>query len=1435
MFSRKIAILFLLAGTIFISGFSFPNPAAPLYDNVKAQAVASFSDLFSGPVTIKSAGGRIVGQIALNDVQIGPDIHASQIIINYNVVKYLAKRGDIVPSISSIRVKNGEIKVLRDRRGEVSAVRILKPPKPGEGGGIPFKAKLILENCRMIYVDEAGLPYKSLGRPFQSRFENIKGTVDLSRAPRILINLEGREKEGGEGVYIKGSANLEKGLYDITLLAKKLPLKLWGGYLIPYYDLQSGQAELSLILNQKELRLTAKGMAEDKPFSASGQIFLGPKTRLAGTVKVKAYRGEISADGEITFGRGDPQFKAQARMERIDLARAVGGVGVEGYASGLADLKGSFSDLSGKLKTRLTRALMLGQPVEEISGDFSLKEGELELKNLKLASPQAELVTSGRLGKDRSAVLSAAARGIKLKGRGPVGELSCLIKSFTGELTFTLDEEFFSSPLKNLTAHGTAEIGETVLGEQMIDSGVGAITLEQGQIKFAETYVQRGESRLYLLGETGIEETNLRLYGQKLDLRDLKGLNYFLPDAVKNPTGQVGLDLQVFGRGGEIMDLGARGRLDFTNSNWGGLPIKEISAEAVWQDRRISSLNGRLLFDNGALAFWAAGSLDNPSLYVDFYMDKPKYGDIKFDRAEGTVEFADHRLRFVKPLRLRDKDNLYEFLGVANIGAAPETIDLNLKVERGSLSYAAELASQAVALGQRWFSPPPQGTVKIAVRRADLPLFNGTEVYHSDGRTYDFPARFSRISEEVQSLRRSQVPPVIEKMSGKLKAGLRIFGTLQAPQVSGQLTVRDGTYGRYKYDSLELSCEANAEGIKVRRLEVRKQDGRLVGAGEVGFSGGQIDFRAVSRGMPVDLFKIWLNKDFSGNFDGDLRLTGTAAAPRGWLTLKTGRVKLAGADFDRISGSFTLVKDLLYIKDLSLGSGSRINGFMKMNGVADLSASLEGGALGLVNLFTDEVRWETGRAQGKLSYKADGRTTKVEGGLLVKDATFYVKALDSYFREGALSLQTRGNVVWLNEATGYWQGTRTKNRVNQVSLAGVLDLNEQTANFALADASYTLVLPGMYSGNLELKKFSLSGELDNLLLKGEANFSEGVLFLPDKVSGGGGGETGLPLALDILVNLNKNVYLTGGNVATLDLSSILMNLEMTGSDLALSGTAAAPRLLGKIFFKRGNVNILSRDFSLLTLERQKQYYRGDLEKTSDNYAQFLGDGVLPYLNLNASVKTDTTLSDGTKKPVWVVSRIRGEPFSTEKEKKLDVVFEAYDLDPQSGEYVRGAYDDDAIKVMLLPDFVKSMTGIEKGKAVDGNVVVADYLNSRLQTVVFRGVERQLESALGLESLTLDYNFGSDIKRAMGLSDAGGQKSTLGVGFIKGFFDKLYIDVRYSQGVDMAGSATPLQTVIYQLTYKLSPVWSVSYYREPLTVYDLQSGPSKTTLNGTLHF
>jgi len=158
--------------------------------------------------------------------------------------------------------------------------------------------------------------------------------------------------------------------------------------------------------------------------------------------------------------------------------------------------------------------------------------------------------------------------------------------------------------------------------------------------------------------------------------------------------------------------------------------------------------------------------------------------------------------------------------------------------------------------------------------------------------------------------------------------------------------------------------------------------------------------------------------------------------------------------------------------------------------------------------------------------------------------------------------------------------------------------------------------------------------------------------------------------------------------------------------------------------------------------------------------------------------------------------------------------------------------------MLLPDFIKSLTGISQGdEGVDTNVVVADYISSRLQTYVFRGIERGLEQTLGLESLTLEYNFGKDVRRAMGVTDTRvleGEKPDWRVGFAKGFFDKFYLDVNYSQ---FGGEADqPGEEVFnYQLTYKLSPIWSIIYYREPTSLQELSTGYQQVTLKAGFSF
>jgi len=198
--------------------------------------------------------------------------------------------------------------------------------------------------------------------------------------------------------------------------------------------------------------------------------------------------------------------------------------------------------------------------------------------------------------------------------------------------------------------------------------------------------------------------------------------------------------------------------------------------------------------------------------------------------------------------------------------------------------------------------------------------------------------------------------------------------------------------------------------------------------------------------------------------------------------------------------------------------------------------------------------------------------------------------------------------------------------------------------------------------------------------------------------------------------------------------------------------------------------------------------------------------------------------------------------TTEKMRQLNITFDSFfeDKAKTPSELRPAGYNEQEIKVMLLPDFIKSLAGVvrEKGEetGADTNVVIADYLSSRVQTFVFRGLEREMEQRLALESLTLEYNFGKDIRQAMGVKEEKrmeDEKPDLRVGFVKGFFDKLYLDVRYDQTAMDTGAQ--VSSLNYQLTYKLSPIWSIIYYREPLSLQEIASGYQKVTLRAGLSF
>jgi len=1556
---RKIFLFFLL-GMLLYSGFSYANLLDPLYENVREQAVASFRDLFSGQVIIGRAGLGLTGQVLLYDVKIGEDLIAPQVIINFNPLKYLARRGDIVPAITSIKVINGRARIIRNRRGRLNALFFLKPSQ-GEGGGIPFRARVYLNNCRAEYIDEAGLPYNPVVVPFKTRLENLNGNINLTRFPRINLSLTSQIVNGGI-IQIKGQADITKQTYDFKLSSSNLVVADWGGYFLPNFNFKSGRANVDLGINNREITLKAGGLAEDMPFEVSGRIFKDldlnitlPKIKLekvrqllppvkevditgAGSVKIKlsgpyrkllaeadlnvssgklyqrslsgravfryqdgkimlthsalkAFDGRMNLSGQLNL-KDKLQFNLSGDLFELKLDKLANNMpGISGRFSGRLSAAGSPSDFSGNLRLKLDSSNLWGQKVEAAQADFSYSHQTLTLSQFRISSEQAEFISSGKIGPDKLCELTAEARGIILKGEGILGPMEADLKSFAGKLDFYLNEEFFKRPLKNMNAQGQAELSSSRLGEQEIDQARGGIRLERGIISLEGVSVTRGSTVIYMAGSVGLgSPTDLRIYGEKLNLSDLKILNYVLPKSMRKVSGQANLDFRVSGQINELasidslLDLKVIGRVKAWEAQLGEVRLKQISAEAVWKDQEFSLRNGFLqtdrsqlqfglnlkkqgfinilargninLLDLGAAGEWGdlagegkvdiniSGERSQPKVYADFNFRGLRFNRISLQSLSGRVRTRENKVVIESPIEFKTAEEEFKITGYLLPGA--ETFNLRLELIKGQVNSFLDFGQNLMQEVNRWARPgAASGKIKIDLSGFSLPQFTGEVFYRVNGAHSYFLTKWNKIFSEVVKYRESLKPPALERMSGELKGEIQLYGPFSSPLGYLKGEIRQGAYGKYDFDKFEIEAYGSTEAVKIRQAVFKKSDGNLRIFGDVDLKNEKLALKLFAEKYPADILKLIADRPYSGAFKLNAVCGGSFKNPEISASLLTDRVVLDGVQFDQISGALFYHENILNLSRLKLVNGdkaSEVDGFYDLAGEAYLTASLEGSVLGLLNLFTDEVKWQEGEAQGQVIFTVNRGQPKLTGFLNVWDGLIYVRRLDSNLDQFYLELTADENRLELKRLVSYWLGKSTKGKINYLSLKGWADFNNQKLNLGLADSNFFMDLPGTYSGNLMISGASLYGPFASPTLSAKVALRDGTLYLPEGgPAGGGGPKSGPGMNLDVLVDLDRNVYLAGGNIMTLDLSNILVNLEMAGSGLRLSGNINQPVLVGRVDLKRGTVNIFNREFTLLSSDTQKTYPGYNLGQVSDNYAQFSGaEGLMPYLNLAASVKVEdyTVDSEGkrTKKEVTVLSFISGVPGSKEKEKGINIGLEAFEKDPAGGGWLRAKYSDSEIKVLLLPDFIKSATGIEKDSQVDTKAVVADYLHSRLQTFIFRGMERQLERALGLESLTLEYNFGQDLRRALGAQDvARVEQPTWGVGFVKGFFDRFYIDLRYRQTMEQQTGAENPNYFNYQLTYKLTPVWSFSYYREPLSLYDLNTGYSKTTLKAGYSF
>jgi TamB, inner membrane protein subunit of TAM complex len=1116
--------------------------------------------------------------------------------------------------------------------------------------------------------------------------------------------------------------------------------------------------------------------------------------------------GEISAFGTIEADRLDMSLSCADLKIAYDQFR-----GKLGSFTGkiYGDLRNPGKDLALEGKARFSDSIMAMQPISEATAAFKYKNDQLDISGLTLWSGNSRVSVTGRTGLNCKTDLmieatSAEASDLKVLDAFLPKELTPV----TGKLDLSLSASGEIANLKKIDPASFSVYGNCRLSD-------GSISHEN------------------------LREANLNISWEnsRLTLKDSR-IRTRSTDVLVNGN------IETAGK----IDMNISGTLELANLRPVTLKYGRLSGSS------------RIMCD-------LTGETKKPDVAIEFDGDDLRYNEIIIDHASGKVMYDGKNLSFEKPLTINQADDEYTISGNISIAEKPE-LKLRLDVLKGDLNTAVELIDKInaeIGTKQIFSVSEKQNTIVLYPSKFQFPG-PGTKLIYNSDEDKTIIEDMKNAESYVSSYGKTIKEKTGRNAKGKFSGYVDIEGGLDNLSGALDFKVSSGTWESYTFDEIGVKAGLENGTFEVSAAYIKKGNGILATRGTFNpLSSASLEIRAVN--MPIDFLSLFIGrgKTFEGRFNMSAFLFGPVSSLVGNASIEAHKVNIGGVALDSIISEASFRKNTIFFNRTELVTGSKkavISGKLPLDrSDIDLGITMEGESLGLLTIASSDISWIKGTGQGFVQITGDLGHPKFNGHLSINDASVYLKPVESNLQSMNAEIKISNNVISTEGLAAKWIGKWTQNNANKIKLYGSVDFNNLFSkersldlDLRLSDGDFIVDIPNFYKGDLEFKGFSLVGPLwlgsDNPKapkLSGTFNLSNGVIILPDMSK-----KNDLPpMALNLTLNILKNSYVSAGdmnNLISTDLSNLDLNLELEGQNITISGLLDAPKIFGKTTFGRGTISILNREFSLMSEDRQKEVFPSDLEKVKENTADFQGRS-LPNLTLAAEItvkSTDKTAATAqSKNPIYVttnvlvISRITGVPFSTVKEEGLNLAFYAFieDTTKQPSEFTPTTYTEEDIKVLLLPDFIKSSLGIsDKGVGgVDASDVLADYLNSRLNTYLLRNVERNLAKSLELESLTLEYNFGKDLKNMMPTNRAPVEinpqeapETMYGIGAVKSFFGRLYIDVNYSQAVEQQAIVNNAY-MNYQITYKLNPVLSVVYYREPFNFIEQESDYYKVTL------
>ena len=716
------------------------------------------------------------------------------------------------------------------------------------------------------------------------------GSLDLARLPRALrvpafaSTLAGTYRVAGSGAAMQARITFDPSVIEGARIGAGSVADVTLGQRLPAYGFSGTVSGLDVPRLGRVLGIPA---LTDPRWAArlSGDITVrGEGTRLPavrldaeGRLRDVEFAGgqAPAVDLRATLSGGALEVVAAGDVARLDPSRLTANPRHAGLVNGSFDVSVRIPDvrarvldvlqLHGRVDVRDSRVGPVR--VDRVDADGAFSPDRLDLRSLDVSGPGLEVTARGGVAlADRGQ--SDAVYHANVRDLAPLGDLAGVSLRGSGIVEGTV-----SGQRASLRTDGTFRVNGFAYGER-----AEALTLAG---KFDVTVPDLDLARVS--AHASIDGTLLKVAGRELRTAGV-ALDYAnrqldadatLRDPKRTLSARASLRFLPEGREILVNRLGlAMEGLEWTSAT-------QEPATITWRPDRVMVRN--LALANGPQRVSVEGEFATG------------------ERASGVGTLAVTDVSVADLARIGDVTGPVSgrLNGTATLtgGSTSRAFDANVRVDQGAVGevpfeslIAAVRSAGRTRLGveARLVQRPGAAFEMSGTVPAPMALGGGPEGGELDLRLSSTP---------IDLALAQAVLPELDKVTGQLRADLRVTGTFDAPRAAGSVDVTGGAFAikgtSASYTGLDTSLRLDGDRITIDRLRILDDDEHpLDVAGQISLQGRAVS--AAELTVKASGFEVLDTKVGDIEVDADLAVHGTALAPevRGDVTLRSGRLEL---------------------------------------------------------------------------------------------------------------------------------------------------------------------------------------------------------------------------------------------------------------------------------------------------------------------------------------------------------------------------------------------------------------------------------------------------------------------------------------------------------------------------------------------------------------